>query len=545
MSSYKTILHTTHSHTPDKPKLRLIVVPASAIAPDEYEKAVLRLASYIGVKFDRVSLNPNQIFYLPSCLPGTRSEHFSRANPNGVELDLAALPEMKVNAARKVDRTQSSSERDEKNLYALANDVVETLFPDGLLYVGEIFSEYRDGRWQKLSLWSLRQRLTRRDSPYFDVLRSPGITNNLIEALKACTSRVEFPDPKPLTLCLRNCVLDIAMGGTTSHAPEFWHRNLLDITHHEDNDCPLWKRFLDETFANDGDADQKKLFLQEFMGYLLVPSTEAQTMLWMIGSGANGKSVVIEIMQALLGRGNYSTVPLDGLGKDFKNAALQGKLANFCPEISGSRRIDEAAIKSIVGGDEIYAEHKGKDGFSFRAYARIVAAGNALPDVGDTSHGFFRRLTVLRFNRQLSVEQMDRQLPDKLRAELGGILVWALAGLRRFRDNGRFTEVPSSQEIVTSYKQQSNPVEVFVAECTKSAPGGKTGTAEVYARYKAFCQDGGYQPLANNKFGVAMSELGYRSRKSNGKPFYPISLQSIPPAHGMRRVALQDFEVED
>ncbi|ABF09535.1 DNA primase family protein [Cupriavidus metallidurans] len=524
LKSYQSVLYTTHRHTIEKPKLRAIVVPSKPIPPSEYKTAVTRLGQHIGLEYDPVSKNPNQVYYFPTCPPGTKEMHFTRINADGSELDLESLPPVTMTKATTKGKRVVSSEEDEKNLYTLATQVVETEFPDGLVFVRDVFYEYRDGYWQEVDNWSLKQKLTNDDSPYAALLPNPGAVNSLIDALKARTSLVKFPDPKPLTLCLQNAVLDIATGSQMPHAPDYWHRNLLDIQYHEDDVCPLWQRFLDETFAGDADGSEKKLFLQEFMGYLLVPSTEAQMMLWMIGSGANGKSVVIEVMQSLLGADNHSSVPLDSLGQDFKKAVLQGKLANFCPEISGSRRIDEATIKSIVGGDEIYAEKKGKDGFSFRAYARIVAAGNALPDVGDTSHGFFRRLTILRFNRQLSVEEMDRELPEKLKNELSGILAWALAGLKRFREQKRFTDVPSSRAFVSSYKLQSNPVEVFLTECTKVVAGKKTLKSDVYASYKAFCQEGGHQPLANNKFGAALSELGYAAKASNGKGYYPLVL---------------------
>src|SRR5262245_60211733 len=121
-------------------------------------------------------------------------------------------------------------------------------------------------------------------------------------------------------------------------------------------------------------------------------STDAQRMLCLVGEGANGKSVVLAGLHAMLGQDNVSTVPLEDFGRRFSMAQTLGKLANVCPEVGELDKTAEGTLKAFVSGDRMTFERKCKDGFSARPTARLVLSTNNLPRFVDRSEGVWRRL---------------------------------------------------------------------------------------------------------------------------------------------------------
>ncbi|MFM0295007.1 phage/plasmid primase, P4 family [Paraburkholderia sp. RL17-380-BIE-A] len=523
---FKSLCHTTFSHTAVKPKLRIIVPFRTPVDATRYRDYVRRLAKMLDVEYDRASENPNTLYFVPSRPRGTTEDHFIESHPQADFLDFETLPPAGPRSAK---TTSAGQDTDERNYYDLAAEAQGCLYGDGLVFVNGEFYAYNDGVWSEVPIMAMKKVFSRKESPLHDALASPAAMNNLIEGLKAHAHLNAFPDASPMTVCVSNGVVDLDTGELREHDARDWHRNHLEIEYQENAECPRWRKFLAEVFAPDQDQAEKIAFLQEFAGYLLVPSSEHQTMLLCVGEGANGKSVTVEIMQALLGTSNYCTVPLHQLGQAFRNAVLQGKLANFCGEISNNRRVDERAIKQIVGGDPIYAEKKGKDGFSFKPYSRIVATGNTLPEVDDTSDGFSRRLAILAFNRRFAEHEREHDLLAKLLEELPGIFVWALEGLRRVRDSGKFTRVPSSAEAVAAYKLRINPVAQFMTTVAEKSTGReRTKSSDLYKEFQHFCHENGFLPvMTNSRFGSELARMDIKSKKSNGNLYYPVKLRAV------------------
>ena len=134
---------------------------------------------------------------------------------------------------------------------------------------------------------------------------------------------------------------------------------------------------------------------------------------------------MIAILIALLGEQNISTVSLGNLEKQFHRVALYQKLVNLSTEFEIKELLSSGYIKSIVSGDAIDACYKFKDIFTFTPFARLVVAMNELPRVRDRSHGFYRRLLIIPFNKRFEGVKADRQLKHKLKKELDGIFLWA------------------------------------------------------------------------------------------------------------------------
>lgn len=286
-------------------------------------------------------------------------------------------------------------------------------------------------------------------------------------------------------LNLRNGLLNVQTGMLEDHYKEIHSTIQLPIKYDENSQCPRWEQFLKETLE-----DQALInIVQEFTGLCLIPETRFEKCLLLYGEGSNGKSTFIKILQHIFGRQNYSTISMTKLDSDFHRAGLVDKLVNICGELEIKEVESSAYFKSIVSGDNIDAAYKFKDVFSFRPFCRLIFACNELPRVKDRSHGFFRRLLIIPFNKTFSGENADKHLEQKLIDESNGIFIWALQGLKRLFDQECFTHSDICVKEILHFEKSCNPVLEFLEHhCTISATS-EIDKKDFYDHYKNFCTD--------------------------------------------------------
>jgi putative DNA primase/helicase len=218
----------------------------------------------------------------------------------------------------------------------------------------------------------------------------------------------------------------------------------------------------------------------------------------MIGEGANGKSTLIKVWEQLLGPENVSSVTLSNLKDQFHRVTLHRKLVNIAAELNSMTVNQSDYFKRIVSGDTIDAAHKHRPVFSFRPYARLVFAMNTIPQVKDTSHGFYRRLILMPFIRKFEGKYADKRLAKKLLTELDSIFLWALEGLERLYQNDGFTKPACSKKMLAGYKRDNNPIVAFVEECCDLDPNATIEKDHIYGEYKNYCNKYSY-PSSDEK----------------------------------------------
>ena len=181
------------------------------------------------------------------------------------------------------------------------------------------------------------------------------------------------------------------------HDERYYSTIQLAAEYDENADCKEFLKFMDSVFAGD-----KELIsvVQEMIGYCLTSDTQAQCFFILYGSGANGKSVLCNIIKRLVGKNNYSAIPISDLGHSFSRAELQNKVLNISAEneAPNGKPYNSQYIKSISSGDEIKAEFKGKDVFSFSPFCKLLFAVNTLPNFNDKTYGFRSRDYLRWFN---------------------------------------------------------------------------------------------------------------------------------------------------
>jgi putative DNA primase/helicase len=392
--------------------------------------------------------------------------------------------------------------------------------------------------WKPMSMDALRSYLL---NTVFQQQHPPQKVAQFANAMRQRYYREYFPSPAVLgqessgnersfRIALTNGTVDPFRSILVPSDPKHYLRGKLPFPFNPSASCPRWLTFLNEIFANDDDRNERIAFVQEMMGYLLIPSTKHQVMFWMYGEGSNGKSVILSVITWLLGNGNVSNVALTKLGQRFYLAQLVGKFANISDEMGANAVLDDEVLKQTISGGRQQAERKGEQPFEFEPHARIVASTNVLPRTIDKSYGFFRRVRILRFTRIFAPHEQDRALPQALRQELPGIFNWALEGLVRLQRNDTFTEVPSSFVALEKYRASVDPVRAFVQQCLRTdttADSGKppkSPTLAVYRAFTAYCEEHGYTAPNSSYFGRAMSDLGLAARPSNGRNYYPVAL---------------------
>lgn len=284
----------------------------------------------------------------------------------------------------------------------------------------------------------------------------------------------------------------------------------LDYPYKENTFSREWENFLSTVT----DFDEKKIcLLQELSGYVLFSDNSLQKCAVLIGSGANGKSVFLNVLTSIFGSTNVSNVEMSSLSQDFQVIQLMNSMLNISAETRTNVAGAESKFKQITAGDEISACYKGKDYINFRPRAKMFLACNEYVKSSDTTDGWTRRFCFVDFPLKFvedpkgeNERQIDRTLEAKLTTptQLTAIFNWALQGYVMLRRCGYFTEPDDQLQITEEFKELSNPIIEFVKELTIT---GRISNNTLYSQYKYWCEDSGHNPLARNTFAKRISKV--------------------------------------
>ena len=319
----------------------------------------------------------------------------------------------------------------------------------------------------------------------------------------------------PYLVNVRNGLLDIRDMSFKEHTPSYLSTVQLNVEYNPQVDCPQFKKFLNEVL------DCKLIpLVQEIVGYLLTTNTASQKAFVFWGPARTGKSTLLWVVEyLLLGKKNVSNIPWQEIGDKFKTAELLGKLANVFSDLP-SKSIDDTGIfKVVTGEDYLMAEKKNKNPFKFKPFARLVFSCNELPrNYVDRTEGFYRRLIIVPFSRQIEKSKIDKSLKYKFQREKEGILNWALEGLKRlYENNFEFSENELTDGVKKEYKCENNNVISFVEECCEIDSLFSCSRIEIYEAYKEFCVEAGLKALSQIKFNKELEGNFNITRSRSGK----------------------------
>lgn len=314
----------------------------------------------------------------------------------------------------------------------------------------------------------------------------------------------------------------------------------LDYPYNKSAHSEQWETFL-QTVTN---YDDKKIcLLQELSGYVLFPDNRLQKCAVLIGSGANGKSVFLNVLTRIFGSSNVSNVEMSSLSQDFQVIQLMNSMLNISAETRTNVAGAESKFKQITAGDEISACYKGKDYITFRPRAKMFLACNEYVKSSDTTDGWTRRFCFVDFPMKFveipnpdNPEELpiDRDIEAKLttQAELSAIFNWVLQGYEMLRNCGYFTEPDDQKRINEEFKELSNPLIEFAKEVEITT---KMSNDALYEVYKDWCDKVGHHSSSRNtflkRFAKAMKEYRpdvspYRTKTARG---YQPKIDEIEP----------------
>lgn len=261
--------------------------------------------------------------------------------------------------------------------------------------------------------------------------------------------------------------------------------------------CPAFSKYINFALPK-----EDVVTAQEVIGYLLSTEMKAQKAFILYGPGNTGKSVLIELIERIIGYDYVSNVPFQDLSTKFSTVRLFGKLLNSYSDLPQGKIKDTGAFKALVSGDTMHGEDKFEKGFDFKNTARLLFATNKLPsNFIDQTTGFYRRLTIIPFQNVVQDKDVDRDLINKLLEERDGIVQWALVGLRRLiQNNYQFTESPTAKALLDEYKKENNNVLWYVDEYCAIDPSYQIEGKTLYMDYEKTCLDARLNPISQREF---------------------------------------------
>lgn len=246
--------------------------------------------------------------------------------------------------------------------------------------------------------------------------------------------------------------------------------------------------------------------VQEYIGYTLLPDTRFQRAQIWLGSGANGKGTLANVVQALHKR--TAAVQLDKLD-GFYMANTIGASLIYCDE-APQRGINEQAMKSLIAGELVQIDRKYLSHVSTRITGKWLILSNHIPAVSDQSAGFWRRFDIVPFSAEIPEHERDPMLAKRvITHELTGVLNWAVEGLVRLLARGRFdVSMPAAiSHAVQSARVKTNSVQAWAqdvgVEFTTVADAPKS---DVYNNYSIWCKANGMSQVSSLKFWERFTE---------------------------------------
>lgn len=318
----------------------------------------------------------------------------------------------------------------------------------------------------------------------------------------------------------RNGTLDLLTGGLRDHRREDLITRVVPAAYDPEARCPIWDSFLHRIMSGNGDLIS---FIRRAAGYTLTGDTRERCFFILHGTGANGKSVFLETLRNVLGDEYSIRTPTETLmykrsdgGVPNDVARLKGARFVSASETDEGKRLAEARIKDMTGGDTISARFMRAEFFDFKPEFKIWLSTNHKPDIRGTDKGIWDRVRLIPFHVRIPEGEQDNKLAQKLVAELPGILAWAVRGCAEWQKDG--LGVPAEVRTATAdYQAELDTFANFFADCCVAHPEAKVPIKELYEAYQVWCEENGEwhaQQKSQKEFSMKLTERGFTKRRS-------------------------------
>lgn len=376
----------------------------------------------------------------------------------------------------------------------------------------ELAYKYNGRHWQEIP--NFRRFLTSFAEKHFEPKQNSTVREEFGKTVMDCSydDSVDINKDRHHFINFQNGVYDIENNVVVDHNKNFMFNYVLEYDYDAKAECPRYEQFLQEIFAGKQELDKTIDLVEEYMAYTLFgmkPDFHKSIML--IGSGSNGKSVLMDAYQSLMHPDQISNVNFGQLANDNSRSNLINKYANFSDE-TPKRLSDEAVqqFKAITTGDAFTAKTLYKDIMDVRgSFVKFWFSGNHLPKIQDMSEGLLRRFMIITFDNIFSVKKgnLDPQLKQKLKEERSGIFNRLLAARNRLIERNGF-EIPEEVENKNNeLKELNDPTELFFNEFFdfKTPEKENISSKLAYKAYMALCEsEGNNRRMSSRNFASNM-----------------------------------------
>lgn len=314
-------------------------------------------------------------------------------------------------------------------------------------------------------------------------------------------------DADPMLLNVANGTIELRSGELRPHRRDDLLTKRAPVVFDPHATAPTWDAFLLRAM---GGSSELVAFLQRLIGYALTGDVSEHVVAFFWGPGANGKSTFDATLHAMLG--DYATPAPRGLifrsrGERHPTelASLHGRRFVTCSEIEEGQAFDEALTKDLTGGDPIECRRMREDFWSYRPTHKLFLAGNHKPTVRGDDEGIWRRIRLIPWIVTIPEAERDRALPEKLRAELPGILAWAVRGCLEWQARG--LDAPDAvRKATATYREENDTLGEFLRLTVTFDAAATVARKELREAYEAFCTENGAEPLGARRFAARLRE---------------------------------------
>lgn len=331
-----------------------------------------------------------------------------------------------------------------------------------------------------------------------------------------------FLDLNPWHLGVSNGVVDLKSGELRPAKPDDYITKQGDVNYEPGAACPLWEQFLLQIMGGDKELVQ---FLQRSVGYTHTGTTREQAVFVLHGTGANGKSTFLEVLEKIMGdycksvasetlmmqKGRSSSGPNEDI------ARLKGARLAATSETEEGQVLAEALVKRMTGEDTLVARLPyAKNSFEFKPQFKVWMAANHKPIIRGDDHAIWRRIHLIPFEQTFEGKAQDKSLKQKLLAELPGILNWMIKGCLNWQKEG-LNPPAQIQDATRGYRDEMDLLAEWMEMSCEISPEREATTGELYTSFHSWCDSNVMRPMSRNVFGRKIKSRGFQDGKINGQ----------------------------
>jgi len=314
-------------------------------------------------------------------------------------------------------------------------------------------------------------------------------------------------DKDPWLLNVENGTLDLRTGELKSPDPKDLIMKIVPVRFNPDAGAPIFTAFLERILPE----ESVRSFMERAVGLALTGITTEHVLPFLYGTGANGKTTLINAVLQITGDYGQQAAPDLLLAKSGAHptelADLFGARFVASVEVEDGRRLAESLIKQLTGGDRIKARRMHENFWEFDPTHKVFLAANHKPVVRGTDHGIWRRVKLIPFEVTIPDDEQDKDLPDKLKAELSGILAWAVRGCLEWQEHG-LEEPEAVTKATREYRSEMDVLAAFLEEECYLSETAETTSKALWNAWRRWAEEAGEKAGTQTAFGRRLAERG-------------------------------------